>query len=381
MDESRMREALLGCMLGTAAGDMAGLPFENLSGPTVRRIAKLPLEPSLFFGRGLISDDTEQTFLAASAMAISGSNAPLFAKLLAAKLRWWIAALPPGIGMATIKSCGKLWLGRSPATSGVFSAGNGSAMRSSVIGVAMCSNPAALAAMVRASTAITHSDPKAFEASLLVACAAAAAALGGPMQPRAALDSIHALLRRSGAGKGKSIRWMLAKIEEGLASDASFADMARLVGSTSGGVTGYALHTVPVAILCWLRVPSDARSAITEAILSGGDTDSVAAIAGALVGAGAGPSSIPSTWLDLTWEPSPPRRQAEVLASALSKSLSGARLPEPGRSIRMREALNALAILPRNLGALCILLIGAVRRSAKACWTLALSRRAPGLGP
>lgn len=375
MDEERMREALLGCMLGTAAGDMAGLPFENLSGPTIRRIATLPLEPSLFFGRSLISDDTEQTLLAASAMAASGPNATLFAKLLAAKLRWWIAAFPPGIGMATIKSCGKLWLGCPPATSGVFSAGNGSAMRSTVIGVAMCANPAALAAMVRASTAITHSDPKAFEASLLVACAAAAAALGGPMEPRAALDSIQAILRLSGAGKGKPLRWMLAKIEEGLASNASFSEMASLVGSTRGGVSGYALHTVPVAILCWLRFPADARAAITEAILSGGDTDSVAAIAGGLVGAGAGTSSIPSTWLDLTWEPSPPRRQAELLAASLSKALYGAKAPEPSLSARACGAAKALAILPRNLAALCILLIGAVRRSAKACWTLAFPKK------
>lgn len=375
MDEDRLRLALLGCMLGTAAGDMAGLPFENLSGPSTRRIAALPLEPCLIFGRSMISDDTEQTFLAASAMAISGSDGPLFSKILAAKLRWWIAALPPGIGLATLKACAKLWLGASPARSGVFSAGNGSAMRSAIIGVAMCENPAALAAMIRASTSITHSDPKAFEASLLVAAAAAAAALGGPMDPASALASIEAILQQSGAGKGRSLRWMLAKIREGLASGARSEDMPRLVGSPRSGVSGYSLHTVPVALLCWLKFPSDARAAITEAVLAGGDADSVAAITGALVGAGAGPSSIPPQWIDLAFEPSSPRRQAEALASQLSGALSGRPLPAPTRGERAAQAAKALSAIPRNVAMLGILLFGAARRSALCCWTLAFPSR------
>jgi len=54
-----LAEALEGCLLGTAAGDMLGLPFENLSRAHVARLLREPLEQSLFLGRGLVSDDTD----------------------------------------------------------------------------------------------------------------------------------------------------------------------------------------------------------------------------------------------------------------------------------------------------------------------------------
>lgn len=42
---------------------------------------------------------------------------------------------PPGVGFATLRAILKLWLIFSPENSGVFSAGNGPAMRSAIIGV------------------------------------------------------------------------------------------------------------------------------------------------------------------------------------------------------------------------------------------------------
>src|SRR3954465_12660045 len=39
-------------------------------------------------------------------------------------------------------------------------------------------------------------------------------------------------------------------------------------------------HTMPVAIYAWLRHPNDVVTAVTECVRCGGDTDSVAAIAG-----------------------------------------------------------------------------------------------------
>lgn len=59
-DERRV-EALQGRVLGTAAGDAVGLPFEKLSRAAVARLMALPLEHSLVARRGLVSDDTERT--------------------------------------------------------------------------------------------------------------------------------------------------------------------------------------------------------------------------------------------------------------------------------------------------------------------------------
>jgi len=53
------------------------------------------------------------------------------------------------------------------------------------------------------------------------------------------------------------------------------------------GVTGYAFHTVPVALHACPSRPADYRWAVLAAIECGGDTDTVAAIGGGISGAGA----------------------------------------------------------------------------------------------
>jgi hypothetical protein len=51
-----------------------------------------------------------------------------------ARLRGWLLSLPAGIGFATLRAILKLWLGFPLNRSGVYSAGNGPAMRVAVIG-------------------------------------------------------------------------------------------------------------------------------------------------------------------------------------------------------------------------------------------------------
>ena len=63
------------------------------------------------------------------------------------------------------------------------------------------------------------------------------------------------------------------------------------------GVSGYINHTVPVALYCWLRWPSDFRHAVEDAIVVGGDTDTTAAIVGGLAGATLGVRAIPESWI------------------------------------------------------------------------------------
>ena len=64
----------------------------------------------------------------------------------------------------------------------------------------------------------------------------------------------------------------------------------------AGGVTGYMYHTVPVALHAWLTHPDDYRGAVQTAIRCGGDTDTVAAITGAIVGARVGVGGVPEAW-------------------------------------------------------------------------------------
>ncbi len=82
----------------------------------------------------MISDDTEHTCMVAQSLIESGDDIEAFAKQFASRLRWWILALPAGVGKATARSCIKLWLGIRPSKSGVYSAGNGPAMRAAILG-------------------------------------------------------------------------------------------------------------------------------------------------------------------------------------------------------------------------------------------------------
>lgn len=58
-----------------------------------------------------------------------------------------------------------------------------------------------------------------------------------------------------------------------------------------------AMAAVPTALLVAARHLDDLPEAISEAISLGGDTDTVAAIAGAVVGARVGVEAIPSPWI------------------------------------------------------------------------------------
>jgi ADP-ribosyl-[dinitrogen reductase] hydrolase len=280
--------ALAGCLLGTAVGDALGLPAEGFNPSRIQRWWRGEWKMRLVFGRGMFSDDTEHTFAVAQCLAGHAEDAGAFQRALASRLRWWFLALPASTGMATAKACIKLWLGVSPGKSGVFSAGNGPAMRSALIGVYFKDDVPRRHAFVAASTRITHSDPKAEAAALAVADAAACAASKGDRAVfTAGLHSYSA-----DADWWRAVELLREHLREGRDT----TDYARALG-LERGVTGYAFHTVPVALYAWLRYPRDFATSLTSALNCGGDTDTVAAITGGICGAASGPEGIPDRWL------------------------------------------------------------------------------------
>lgn len=282
-----LTERLRGTLIGTAVGDALGLPAEGLGPARIRRLWHGDWRMRLVFGRGLLSDDTEHTFAVAQALAAHPDDAALFQRALAARLRWWFLALPAGVGLATARACIKLCLSFSPAKSGVFSAGNGPAMRSALIGVFFYADPAQRIEFVRAATRLTHTDPKAETAAQAVAAAAACAANGASRD-----EFIGALPTFSSEPEWSRAVGLL---RAHLAASDSTADFANALG-LGGGVTGYAFHTVPVALFAWLRHPGDFAAALTSALACGGDTDTVGAIVGGIAGAALGADAIPAQW-------------------------------------------------------------------------------------
>ena len=135
MNSYTLLDGLIGCLLGTAVGDAIGLPYEGLSKRRQRLMYPNVNRHNFFFGRGMVSDDTEHTCMVAQALIVSSGDVQRFQKDLAWRLRLWLISLPVGIGSATLRAILKLWLGFRPDRSGVFSAGNCPAMRSAILGV------------------------------------------------------------------------------------------------------------------------------------------------------------------------------------------------------------------------------------------------------
>lgn len=272
----------LPCLIGTAVGDAIGLPREGLSRRRATRIfGGPPLEHAFFCGYGAVSDDTEHACMTAQALIASAGEPQRFARELAMRLRWWLLSLPAGIGLATLRAIIKLWLGFSPERSGVWSAGNGPAMRAAIIGLFARDDLQRLAELVRASTRITHTDPRAEQGAMIVALAAAYAA-DHPRGDFAAQDFLRF------AKPYVADEPLLANFTsacEFAAHGKSAEEFADSLG-LSRGVSGFINHTVPVAIFCWLRHRDDFRAAVEAAVCLGGDTDTVGAIVGGLLGAG-----------------------------------------------------------------------------------------------
>ncbi len=161
-------------------------------------------------------------------------------------------------------------------------------MRTALLGVYFAENPERRRQFVCASTQITHRDPRAEIAALAVAETAA--------WMTARRDDMDALLQTF-ANISELSEWtaIIVKLRAALSCDETTAKFAREVGATHG-VSGYAFQSVPVALYAALRHRNDFASALTEATACGGDTDTVGAITGALVGARVGVAGISVPW-------------------------------------------------------------------------------------
>lgn len=341
-------DPIAGAILGCAVGDAIGLPYEGLSKRRGVRMLGEPTRHRFLFGRGMVSDDTEHTCMAAQALCAHPADPDAFARALGRRLRWWLLALPAGIGSATLRATVKLWLGFPPTRSGVFSAGNGPAMRSAVLGAAVDDLPL-LKRFVAASTRLTHTDPKA-EAGAFAVALAASCARRGQDDPRAFFQQ-H---RTASDDTPAEFRDLLARVETSLTAGESTEAFALALGCVSG-VSGYVYRTVPVCLHAWLSHPRDFGAAITTVIRCGGDADTTAAIVGAIVGSAVGRPGIPPAWLaglcewprSVAWM----QRLADAVTAA-TQAGQGTRPPE----------LPPLVGVGRNLVFLAAVLAHAARR-------------------
>jgi ADP-ribosylglycohydrolase len=349
VETSDRERAIVGSLLGTAVGDAIGLPYEGLSPRRASRLLGSPNRHRFFFGRGMISDDTEHACLVAEAL-IADPTGNDFASELARRLRTWIRLVPAGVGFATLRACLKLNLGITPPRSGVYSAGNGPAMRSAIIGAAV-DDMERLRSLIRVSTCITHTDPRAEQGALAVALAARRAAARQQLAPRECIAEIETLCELEASRELVQLLRQAASSAEGGESTKEFA---KLIG-LERGVSGYVNHTVPIVLhACWTH-SNDFRAAVQSVILCGGDADTTAAIVGGIIGAQVGKDGIPAEWLEglRDW----PR--SSLWIEDLGKCLAGAN--ESGAVCAPPRA-TTVALLPRNALFAAVVLFHGFRR-------------------
>lgn len=325
-----------GALLGCALGDALGLPCEGLAPRTLAR--RFPLDRFGLLGRtGFVSDDTEQTALVAEALAV-GATPGEVERHFCARLRWWFARLPFGIGLATLRACVKLWLGL--ARSGVDSAGNGAAMRAGIVGVVV-GDAALRRELVERLARVTHAHALGVEGAVYVAEVAARLARGatpaeavqgalGVVQQAALRNAVEHAVRlartddpanrlATGSGRAEGGPTPATSAAErkdsadGLSAPATLATRSptmpaaglaspdelgpsALALATVGsalGTTGFVVHSVGACT--WsLLTAHDAMDAVRRAIRLGGDTDTHAAIVGGWAGASWGASALDS---------------------------------------------------------------------------------------
>jgi ADP-ribosylglycohydrolase len=347
---SHQEHAITGCILGTAVGDAMGLACEGLSR---RRQTKMFPDLSgyhLLPGKGMTSDDTEHTcMLAQSVIAHGGANADerkIFSNF-AWRLRFWLLGLPAGIGLATLRSILKLWMGFPAHRSGVFSAGNGPAMRCAFLGVYFADDPARMRAMVRAATRITHTDPKAEYGAFAVALAAQIAARGTDVAPGEYLQILQPHVDDA------EFIALVKNVTDSVTRGETTEQFADSIGCAKG-VSGYMYHTLPCVLHVWLSHQNDYRAAVTTTIRLGGDADTTAAIVGAIVGARAGKAGIPPEWLSNLCEWPRTVTWMDELATRLAASACG-------QQVRPLW-INPLSLLLRNAFFMTVVLLHGFRR-------------------
>jgi ADP-ribosylglycohydrolase len=295
--QSAEHEARLkGLLLGVAVGDSLGLPAEGLSRRRVQKLFRGQWHQRFLFGRGMISDDTEHTVFVAQCLLQHPDSVSEFRRLLAWKFRVWFLSLPAGIGFATLRSILKLWLGFSPEKSGVYSAGNGPAMRAAIIGAYFAQSPDRIDSYIRASTLLTHTDPRALTGASAIAHLAGWISRN-PTPSHLNSPDVFAILES--CGRANDTEWkeivdkMRCAFEQGVSVEAFTLQM-----NLSRGVSGYIYHTVPVSIYSWMKHYGEFEQTLIAVLNCGGDTDTVASIAGGLAGVSVGDEAIAKEWVD-----------------------------------------------------------------------------------
>ena len=318
-DAAKARSShFLQMLIATAMGDSLGLAFENMSKRRVRQRAKGPVGQRFLFGKGMISDDTEHALLTARSLMDAQGNAAVFEQALSKRLKRWLIALAPGVGKATLMSIVSMWF-REPSRCGRPSAGNGPLMRAPIIGLYYNQDQALRDEFVKASTLMTHRDPRAlFMATGIADIVAQSFARPIDWLGMSKLFREAALRHATPQDEKhlKELNMLLDHLDDAKDFDIGVDTALRAIGCEKG-VDGYVYRSALASAFVASSFQSAAQ-ATDEIILQGGDTDSTGALTAALCAAAGKHFPVSSMCTILDWPVSQAylEQHAEGLVSA-----------------------------------------------------------------
>lgn len=198
------------------------------------------------------------------------------------------------------------------------SAGNGSLMRTGPVAIAHLDDPDALVEAAKAVSALTHHDPMAGEGAALWCLMIRHAVLTG------SFPTVGDVVPLLGSDTTRDWAAVLAAAEGNPTS--TFQQNGWVVGALQAAWSAIVHTSVPEVMPC-----RHLQDSLAAAIGIGHDTDTVAAIAGALLGARWGASAVPLEWASMLHGWGAPNGQTLVELATLTHGRSPGRWPDVDR--------------------------------------------------
>jgi ADP-ribosyl-[dinitrogen reductase] hydrolase len=303
------RDRAIGAILGAAVGDALGAGYEF--GPPLPDDAVVGMIGGGRFNwePGEWTDDTSMAGPILETLSLGALDEAALDGIVAAWAGWARDAKDVGIqtrqvlaGLPEPTAAAARVAAREWHEATGRSGGNGSLMRTAPLVLGYLDDPVGLAAAAREVSALTHHDPDAGDACVIWCLAIWHAIHTGRYEVRAGLAAVSDPERWAQALDGAEVRDPRDFTRNGWVVEALQGAWGACAESTSYS------------------------DAVERAVRGGRDTDTVAAIAGALAGARWGASNIPGEWLDVLhgW----PGMRAEGLRTLAERALD--RVSSPG---------------------------------------------------
>ncbi|MFZ0832514.1 MAG: ADP-ribosylglycohydrolase family protein [Mycobacterium sp.] len=280
-----------GVLLATAAGDALGAPYEF--GPARGPELEVDMVGGGIWEPGEWTDDTSMA-IAIAEVAASGADLRTAAaqdKIVSRWQDWSLGAKDVGIltrsVLSAVARAGDISAACARTAAAALhertarTAGNGSLMRTAPVALAYLDDEGAMMQAARAISELTHHDPDAADACVLWCSAIRNTVLTGALDVRIGL-------RHLDSGRRQLWTTRLDAAESSKPSD--FANNGWVVSALQAAWSAIATTPVPAVRAEHLRL------ALDTAVRAGHDTDTVAAIAGGLLGATYGASAVPLQW-------------------------------------------------------------------------------------